>query len=105
MKTIVRRIGQYAVDLEFDGLESSRWIGEAYPARWPRVRFRRSGQREPDFPLAMVIACEVQMRFSDIPVPRNLWHAGVAPIGRVRIRLRLAQDDRWVWTASVHPQP
>lgn len=29
-----------------------------------------------DFLLAMVAAYEVQMRFSDLPVPKNLWHAG-----------------------------
>ena len=29
-----------------------------------------------DFLVAMVAAYEVQMRFSDLPVPRNLWHAG-----------------------------
>ncbi len=29
-----------------------------------------------DFLLAMVIAYEVQMRFADLPVSRNLWHAG-----------------------------
>ncbi len=33
----------------------------------------RSGR---DFLLGMVIAYEVQMRFSDLPVPRNLWHLG-----------------------------
>lgn len=32
--------------------------------------------RGADFLLAMVIAYEVQMRFSDLPVARNLWHAG-----------------------------
>jgi 2-methylcitrate dehydratase len=29
-----------------------------------------------DFLTAMVTAYEVQMRFSDLPVPRNLWHRG-----------------------------
>jgi 2-methylcitrate dehydratase len=29
-----------------------------------------------DFLIAMVIAYEVQMRFSDLPVARNLWHGG-----------------------------
>jgi 2-methylcitrate dehydratase len=29
-----------------------------------------------DFLLGMVIAYEVQMRFSDLPVPKNLWHRG-----------------------------
>jgi 2-methylcitrate dehydratase len=29
-----------------------------------------------DFLLAMVVAYEVQMRFSDLPVARNLWHSG-----------------------------
>lgn len=29
-----------------------------------------------DFLLAMVAAYEVQMRFSDLPVAKNLWHAG-----------------------------
>lgn len=33
----------------------------------------RSGQ---DFLLAMVAAYEVQLRFSDLPVARNLWHGG-----------------------------
>jgi len=33
----------------------------------------RSGR---DFLTAMVVAYEVQMRFSDLPVARNLWHAG-----------------------------
>ena len=33
----------------------------------------RSGR---DFLLGMVIAYEVQMRFSDLPVPKNLWHRG-----------------------------
>ena len=33
----------------------------------------RSGR---DFLLGMVIAYEVQMRFSDLPVARNLWHRG-----------------------------
>ena len=29
-----------------------------------------------DFLLGIVIAYEVQMRFSDLPVPKNLWHRG-----------------------------
>ena len=29
-----------------------------------------------EFLLGMVIAYEVQLRFSDLPVPRNLWHRG-----------------------------
>ncbi len=29
-----------------------------------------------DFLLAMIVAYEVQLRFSDLPVPRNLWHRG-----------------------------
>jgi 2-methylcitrate dehydratase len=33
----------------------------------------RSGR---DFLLGMVIAYEVQLRFSDLPVPKNLWHRG-----------------------------
>jgi 2-methylcitrate dehydratase len=33
----------------------------------------RSGE---DFLLALLIAYEVQMRFADLPVARNLWHAG-----------------------------
>jgi 2-methylcitrate dehydratase len=38
-------------------------------AEWNRC----SGE---EFLLAMVAAYEVQMRFSDLPVPRNLWHSG-----------------------------
>lgn len=34
---------------------------------------KRSGR---DFLRALVAAYEVQMRFSDLPVPRNLWHRG-----------------------------
>ncbi|HET7158598.1 MAG TPA: MmgE/PrpD family protein, partial [Burkholderiales bacterium] len=34
---------------------------------------KRSGA---DFILAMVAAYEVQMRFADLPVAKNLWHAG-----------------------------
>jgi len=33
----------------------------------------RSGM---DFLLAVVVAYEVQMRFADLPVPKNLWHRG-----------------------------
>jgi 2-methylcitrate dehydratase len=29
-----------------------------------------------DFLLGLIVAYEVQMRFSDLPVPRNLWHRG-----------------------------
>ena len=35
-----------------------------------------SGRSGMDFLLGVVIAYEVQMRFSDLPVPRNLWHRG-----------------------------
>ncbi len=35
-----------------------------------------SGRSGLDFLLAMIVAYEVQMRFSDLPVPRNLWHRG-----------------------------
>ena len=35
-----------------------------------------SGRSGCDFLLGMVIAYEVQLRFSDLPVPRNLWHRG-----------------------------
>jgi len=35
-----------------------------------------SGRSGADLLLGMVIAYEVQMRFSDLPVPRNLWHRG-----------------------------
>lgn len=35
-----------------------------------------SGRSGRDFLLGMVIAYEVQMRFSDLPVPKNLWHRG-----------------------------
>lgn len=34
------------------------------------------GRSGSDFLLGMIIAYEVQMRFSDLPVPRNLWHRG-----------------------------
>ncbi len=35
-----------------------------------------SGRSGRDFLLGMVIAYEVQMRFSDLPVAQNLWHRG-----------------------------
>ena len=35
-----------------------------------------SGRSGADFLLGMIIAYEVQMRFSDLPVPKNLWHRG-----------------------------
>ena len=34
------------------------------------------GRSGSDFLLGMIIAYEVQMRFSDLPVPKNLWHRG-----------------------------
>lgn len=34
------------------------------------------GRSGADFLLGMIIAYEVQMRFSDLPVPQNLWHRG-----------------------------
>lgn len=34
------------------------------------------GRSGADFLLGMIIAYEVQMRFSDLPVPKNLWHRG-----------------------------
>src|SRR5688572_5528501 len=35
-----------------------------------------SGRSGMDFLLGVIAAYEVQMRFSDLPVPRNLWHRG-----------------------------
>lgn len=34
------------------------------------------GRSGADFLLGMIIAYEVQLRFSDLPVPKNLWHRG-----------------------------
>lgn len=34
------------------------------------------GRSGADFLLGMIIAYEVQMRFADLPVPKNLWHRG-----------------------------
>src|SRR5262249_47964046 len=35
-----------------------------------------AGRSGLDFLLGLVIAYEVQLRFSDLPVPKNLWHRG-----------------------------